>query len=101
MDDNRTIQQLAQNVLDAQSACNLSGIIHSFSRDITRLRTLMQEGELKNTFSTDKLNRHPICLLYSSKIASLTYSDSSVEFVLAYDMCKDIAKSESRHETWV
>lgn len=72
--DTRTMQQLAANVLQAQDACNLSGVVISFSNDIQRLRRLMQEGP-SSDFSTDKLNRHPICCMWSSKIASLTSSE--------------------------
>lgn len=83
----RPIQVLAKEALDVQDACNLSGVVHSFSRVITQLReTLTAEGK----FSTDKLNAHPICVLYSSKIASLTGSESMVEFSRAYEWAKDI-----------
>jgi hypothetical protein len=70
--DTRSLKDLARNALDVQDACNLSGVVHSFSRDIMRLRALLSE---EPDFSTDKLNRHPVSVLYSSKIASLTGSE--------------------------
>jgi hypothetical protein len=77
----KTIKELAQEALDIQSACNLSGVVHSFSRAMTELR------RLEPTLGTDGYNTHPISLLYSSKIASLTGSESGLEFSRAYDWC--------------
>lgn len=71
--DTRSLKDLARNALDVQDACNLSGVVHSFSRDITRLRALLSA---EPDFSTDKLNRHPICKLYADKIAHLTGTQS-------------------------
>lgn len=62
----KTIKELAQDALDVQSACNLSGVIHAFSRTITKLR------ELLPGVGTDAINTHPICILWSDKIAALT-----------------------------
>ena len=72
--DNRTMADLARNALDVQDACNLSGVVHSFSRDIARLRQLTDS---EPGFSTSKLNEHPICRLYADKIASLSGSESA------------------------
>ena len=62
----RTIQQLAQQALDVQDACNLSGVVHGFSRAITELRELFPDK------GTDWFNEHPICALWADKIAHLT-----------------------------
>ena len=85
-EDNRTIYDLVANALDCQDASNLSGVVHSFSRDITRLRTLLNE-QMGDKFSTDILNRHPVCVLYSSKIASLSGSETGMRFSRAYVWC--------------
>jgi len=84
----RTIKQLAKEALDVQDACNLSGVVHSFSTVCTELRDIMRE---EGKFSTDNFNRHPIVIMYSSKIASLCGSESAVEFSRAYGWVKDIA----------
>jgi hypothetical protein len=89
-DDSKRLAEMAQEVLFAQQACNLSGVIHSFSRTITELRDILQR-ENPIGFSTTKLNEHPICVLYSSKIASLTHSENGLMFSNAYDWCKDLA----------
>ena len=90
--DNRNLGQLAKNAIEVQGAINLSGVIHSFSRDISRLRTILQDFEGEK-FSTTKLNQHPICILYSSKIASLTNSETGTAFSYAYNWCKDVSSA--------
>lgn len=87
----RTMKELAQEALDVQSACNLSGCIHAFSRTITELRSLL---EAEGGFSTDKLNQHHICVLFASKIASLTggyLEDNDHQFMNAYHWASDLA----------
>lgn len=70
-DDTRTMADLAREAIQVQDACNLSGVVHSFSRAITRLRALL---EAQGKGGTDAVNTHPICWLWSDKIASLTGS---------------------------
>jgi hypothetical protein len=66
------MKEICQEALAVQDACNLSGVVHSFSRSISDLRSLLLK---ENDFSTSMLNQHPVCILYSSKIASLTGSE--------------------------
>lgn len=89
----RTLKQLAQESLDVQNACNLSGVVHSFSRAMTDLRAILSAEE---GFSTDKLNQHPIAVLYSSKIGSLTGSDSARQFNRAYESVIEIYTSGNK-----
>ncbi|MCH7759843.1 hypothetical protein IIA15_00355 [candidate division TA06 bacterium] len=49
-----------------QDACNLSGVVHSFSRVI---RDLRENGVV----DTDEIAVHNISVLFASKIASLTH----------------------------
>jgi|ERR1019366_122372 hypothetical protein len=95
--DNRPLSHLASNAIVLQSACNLSGVVHSFSRDISRLRVLLTE-ELGNEFSTDKLNQHSICVLYAEKINVLTagYYNAGPDgrFVAAYEWCQEACKAD-------
>jgi len=68
------MKQLAQNALDVQSASNLSGIIHSFSSDISDLRSLLTQAakSQEEAPGTDDINSHPVCVLYSAQISFLT-----------------------------
>ncbi len=83
-DDNRTMYDLVRNVMDAAHASNLSGVVHSFSRDIRRLRTLMQEGGYN---STDMLNRHPVCIMWAQVISNITQWDAGLTFSDCYNWC--------------
>lgn len=82
----RTIRELAKEAIAVQDACNLSGVVHSFSRAISDLREI---ARAEGWESTDKINQHPICVLYADKIASLTIHMSG--FSQAYEWAKDTA----------
>ena len=84
-----TLQQMAQRVLDLQDACNLSGVIHSWDGDISRLWVIARAiGK-----GTDWLNTHPINKLYASKVHDLScmgLSDSD-SFIEASNSCETLA----------
>lgn len=88
---NKSLKDLYLDALLIQDACNLSGVVHSFSSTMSRLREILSQDE---GFSTEKLNRHPIAILYSSKISSLTGSEVGMEFVRAYDSAKEVVNRE-------
>lgn len=67
----RSLQELAQEALDVQDACNLSGVVHSFSRAIIELRFHLADLKAGGLTSTTELNTHPICKLWADKIAHL------------------------------
>lgn len=87
--DTRTMTDLAKEALQVQDACNLSGVVHSFSRAITRLRALL-EAEGKG--GTDAVNRHPICSLWADKISTLTGSSGIDSYCAAYGSVCALAK---------
>jgi hypothetical protein len=60
-----TITDLANESLRVQNACNLSGIVHSYARALSDLRTLCP------SLSTDAINRHPIAVVWADKVAHL------------------------------
>lgn len=87
----KSMKELCQEALDVQDASNLSGVVHSFSRAISDLRAHLEK---ESNFSTSRLNQHPVCVLYSSKIASLTGSENNFNeyggntFGEAYSFCQ-------------
>lgn len=85
----RSWKELCQAALDVQDASNLSGVVHSFSQVIREVRErLRAEGKE----GTRGVNEHPVCVLYASKIASLTHCEMGLTFHEAYDFCdKEIA----------
>lgn len=87
----KTLPELAQQVLDVQDACNLSGVVHAWSAAITNLRELMP------TAGTEVINRHPINKLWADKVAHLTGTQNLLcqEVDDAYGVVSEMAASKS------
>lgn len=86
-EDTRTMADLANNVIRAQDACNLSGLVHSFSKDISRLRVLLTE-KLGTGPSTQDMNTHPIVMMWTDKLRDLAFSQWPVVSTIA--MTEDV-----------
>jgi hypothetical protein len=75
-----------QRALDAQSACNLSGLVFSLTE---AMKAICEEG-----YDTEQKNRHPIVVLYVTQMAYLSgvapIADTDV-YRKAYDTCKEEA----------
>jgi hypothetical protein len=82
----RTLNELYSEALAVQDACNLTGVVHSFSRAMTDLRAIAREEGWENTAD---INEHSVSVLWSSKIASLTGSDNPSTFAKAYAQASD------------
>lgn len=82
------LKSLAEEALLIQDAVNLSGIVHSFSRAMSDLYAL-------GVTNTSERNRHPIAVMYSSKIADLTGSaeKNGMVFHKAYEDCKKLVEN--------
>jgi hypothetical protein len=72
-----------QRALDVQDACNLSGVVNSFSSALSKI---WEECRKVDGRGTKWVNEHPISILYSSKIASLSGSEVSARFSRSMDM---------------
>lgn len=84
-----TLAKLAREALDVQNACNLTGVVHSFSRACSALRAALPGAD------TQTINRHPICVLWAAKIADLTGTDVSTErWADAWEACRALAESD-------
>lgn len=78
-----------QAAIGIQDACNLSGVVHSFSKVISKV---WAEARATENESTDWVNSHPICIVYANKISSLVgdlYNNNN--FANAYRICMDKA----------
>ena len=83
----RTIKQLAQEALDVQDACNLSGVVGSFK---AALSDLWGQPDCKGT---DWVNRHPVSRLWADKIAHLTGTQNDTKPVTdAYVWAQDMVR---------
>jgi hypothetical protein len=91
----KPLWQLAQEAIDMQDACNLSGVVHSWHRSISDLRL---HGRAHPTLVTGTawLNEHPINRLFASKVHDLTGMglSESLQFGLAYEECKQLVASK-------
>jgi hypothetical protein len=85
------MQELAQEAINIQNACNLGGLVHSWSRSMGDLQRLLREQ------GTCAVNEHPISKLWASKIHELTEMGMSDygAFSKAYAECKKLAEVET------
>lgn len=75
-----TIQQLAQQAIDVQDACNLSGVARGFVRAIDELRAA----------GVSDVRNHPVSKLWASKLHSLAFTGLD-DFGDAYIKCQALA----------
>lgn len=85
MENNRISLGDYMDAILIQDACNLSGVVGSFARVIKKI---WAEARATDNGSTEWVNRHPISVLYSSKISSLSGSEDMESFSEAYDACQ-------------
>ena len=71
-----------------QDACNLSGIVHSWSQMLQKIWVEAREQDAGTQF----VNEHPINVMFASKVASLTGSEDPSQFSVAYEACIERAK---------
>lgn len=64
------MSNIYQNALDAQSACNLSGIVKQLARDMDQI---WEEARAKGE-GTDYVNQHPVVRLYIEQMVHLNKS---------------------------
>ena len=74
--------------ITVQDACNLSGVVHSWAEAIDAI----WEEEKATHGGTKFVNRHPVNILFASKVASLTGCEFSELFSVAYAECQKKAK---------
>jgi hypothetical protein len=74
-----------EDAISVQDACNLSGVVHSWSRMMDKIwkeSRAMEKG-------TDFVNRHPINVMFADKVASLTGSNNFSRYSKAYEECQE------------
>jgi len=81
-----TYKEAAEQALACQDACNLSGVVHTFSEAVSAVwDEAHRTGE-----GTEWVNTHPICTMFITKIQSLNDYRASYPFV--WDEVKKIAE---------
>ena len=64
MNDQRSMKQLAEEVLKIQDASNLPGVLYTWNESIRRLMRI-------TTLSSEELHKHPINILFCMKVDQL------------------------------
>jgi uncharacterized membrane protein YccC len=84
-----TYQELAQQALDVQDACNLSGVAKALGRAMDALWTeANQHGH-----GTDWVNRHPIVTLFLDKLDSLNgIQDGTNRVMRVFDAYREVGE---------
>jgi hypothetical protein len=98
MADARTMRDLAKEALDIQSSCDILSVANSFSSCMNQLREIAkEEGWLDRT----DLSQHPICVIFSTKVANLTNLTQSIlsgELTYAIDWAVKTTSEETFSE---
>jgi hypothetical protein len=84
-----------RHAMDAQSACNLSGVVKQFARDLDDIWAEVRAAG----GGTDQVNRHPVSRLYAEQIAFLSGSgmgDSETYHAAYTAVCEKLG--EDKHE---
>lgn len=91
MNEKMNEQQICKQALEIQNACNLSGVVHAFSRAMTALwEVARSEGDPVIGRGTEWVNTHPAAVLFADKIRSLTLPGGE-DIMVKWDECERIA----------
>lgn len=87
MAEQKTLQQLAQDALAVQDACNLSGVAQGFARAMLSLRGL--------GLDTEQCNNNVITIVWLDKLTQLANikHDSHWRLHVAYDSVHRLAET--------
>jgi hypothetical protein len=77
-----------QEAVLAQGACNLSGIVHSFSEILSKIWDEAHEEKK----GTDWVNNHPISVLFAEQITHLANAGKR-DYFEAYKICTEKGES--------
>lgn len=74
----------AKQALQVQDACNLSGVLHAWSRIASEM--------VHASIDTDGIRRHPVSVLFSDKVSDLCGRPGFLEYCHASDFCEAVLK---------
>jgi hypothetical protein len=92
----KTLQNEAQRALFVLDASNISGVVHSYSEVMPFLRE--QSEKAGPLGGSDFIARHPISVMYATKIGELTrvavIADDACDWSRCYGICQRLAMGE-------
>ncbi len=80
-------EKACKNALDVQDACNFSGVLLSFARDMEAVRDHLRAN---NAYDSDAFAKHPVAILYMDKLADLQRRPDWRELCDAIDHVKEV-----------
>lgn len=80
----RTLQEMAQEALDVQDACNLVAVANGFARAMSEMMT-------DHKMDTDEIRHHPITTMWVSKIETLNGQTGMACLGTSIRECREIA----------
>jgi len=84
MTTNKTFRELHDDATgDVQMACNLSGLVHEFSRVMTRLWEIQRDEKCGGT---DWVNSNAVTRIWVNKLASLTGESTTDDWIVGGDI---------------
>jgi hypothetical protein len=97
MSDTRSIYDLIRSAYAAQQDNVLPSVLASFQADLVRLCVILetcaaQAGDREVSQAT--LRRHPVCVMYSTRICQLTGSEVAQRAQDAYQWCQAMLQQE-------
>ena len=84
-----TTQEAARTALECQDACNLTGVVHAFSRAMHSLR------ETYPNENTEFFNRHCVVTLFLSKLCDLNRGYFECDYLHASNACEALVRGET------
>lgn len=80
-----------EDAITVQDACNLSGVVHSFSRVISKIWVEAR----KEKKGTEWVNQHPISKMYSDKILHLAGECNMNTYLSCERQVEELKKKET------
>lgn len=88
-----------QTAIDIQDACNLSGVVHEFSR---MMKKIWEEAQMNSNkgYGTEWVNQHPIAVLFAEKVLHLTTGQTipGTAINAAWSFCEDHSGKHEEEE---
>ena len=90
----QALRKVAQDAMDCQNACNLSGVSHSYMKALDVVWNEQKEGRLPP--GTEVINRHPVLQLFLNKMALM--SGAQFSWTTAHEECTAIVNAPEEDE---
>ncbi len=84
-----------KNAIDVQDACNFSGVLLSFARDMEAVRDHMRA---EGTYGSEAFATHPVAIAYIDKLSDLQRRPDSMDVSRAFDALDQVDADAQRSQ---